>query len=151
MKNIKSEAFQDRWPEAAANCWGCGRNNEHGLKIKSYWEGDEAVCVWEPKDYHIAIPGFLNGGIIASIIDCHCLNAANAAYIKESGQKMEDAASGYLTGMLNVKYLRPTPVKQVTLRAKIVEKGEKKIKVLCDLYSDDQLCVTGGITAVRLI
>ncbi len=27
--------FQDQWPEIATQCWGCGRNNEHGLQIKS--------------------------------------------------------------------------------------------------------------------
>lgn len=43
---MKSDAFQDHWPDIAANCWGCGRNNEHGLQIKSHWDGDEAVCVW---------------------------------------------------------------------------------------------------------
>ena len=63
---------------------------------------------------------------------------------------MEEAAGGYLTGVLKVKYLRPTPVKKVTLRAKIVERGEKKIKVSCDLDSDNNLCVNGGITAVRI-
>lgn len=63
---------------------------------------------------------------------------------------MEEAIGGYLTGVLTVKYLRPTPVKKVTLRTKIVEKGEKKVKVSCDLFSDNQLCVTGGIIAVRL-
>ena len=147
---MKPKAFQDLLPDLAANCWGCGRNNEHGLKIKSRWDGDETLCVWEPKDYHLTFPGYLNGGIIASIIDCHCLNTANAAYVKDSGQKMEEAAEGYLTGVLKVKYLRPTPVKKVTLRAKIVERGEKKIKVSCDLDSDNNLCVNGGITAVRI-
>lgn len=117
--DIKSEAFQDRWPEIAANCWGCDRNNESGIQIKSYWDGDEVICVWEPKDYHMALPGYLNGGIIASIIDCHYLNTANAIYVKETGQRMEDAIGGYLTGLLNVKFLRPTPIKQGTLRAKI--------------------------------
>ncbi|MHA1992683.1 MAG: PaaI family thioesterase [Candidatus Hodarchaeales archaeon] len=148
---MKSEAFQDQWPDIGANCWGCGRNNEHGLKIKSYWDGDEAVCVWEPKEYHIAFPGVLNGGIIASIIDCHCLNTANAAYAKENGLKMDSLlGGGFMTGMLNVKFVRPTPVKTVNLHAKIIEMGEKKIKVSCELYSGEILCATGGITAVRV-
>ncbi len=147
---MKSKAFQDQWPDMSATCWGCGRNNEHGLKIKSYWDGEEVVCVWEPKDYHLAFPGVLNGGIIASIIDCHCLNAANAAYMKEKGQKMDELIAGFITGMLNVKFLKPTPVKTVNLRAKIIEMGEKKIKVTCELFSGKILCATGGITAIRV-
>ena len=147
---MKSESFQDHWPDVGSNCWGCGRNNDHGLKIKSHWEGDEAVCVWEPKDYHMAFPGVLCGGIIASIIDCHCLNTANAEYARETGQKPEELVGGYLTGQLNVKYLRPTPIKKVTLRAKVVEKKGRKMKVSCELYSGKRLCATGGITAVRI-
>ncbi|MFX1524237.1 MAG: PaaI family thioesterase [Promethearchaeota archaeon] len=147
---MDSKAFQDQWPDIGAMCWGCGRKNEHGLKIKSYWDGDEAICTWEPKDYHLAFPGILNGGIIATIIDCHCLNTANAAYVKEKGLKMEEVVGGFITGMLNVKLIRPTPVKTVNLRAKIDEMGEKKIKVSCELYSGKNLCATGGITAVRI-
>ena len=147
---MKSEPFQDQWPEMGSSCWGCGRNNEHGLKIKSIWEGEEAVCVWEPKEYHMAFPGVLNGGIIASIIDCHCLNTANAEYARDTDQEMSELVGGYLTGMLNVKYLRPTPVKTVTLRAKVIEKKEKKMKVSCELYSGKKLCATGGITAIKL-
>ena len=92
----------------------------------------------------------MNGGIIASIIDCHCHNTANAEYVRETSQKMDEATSGYLTGMLNLKYLRPIPVKTVTLRAKIVEKKGKKMGISCQLYSGKQLCATGGITAVKI-
>ena len=99
----------------------------------------------------MAFQGILNGGIIASIIDCHCLNTANAAYIKEKGLEMGSVtAGGFLTGSLNVKYIKPTPVNEpVKLLAKITEMGEKKIKVSCELYSSNNLCASGGITAVR--
>ena len=43
--------FQDLWPEELSYCFGCGRNNKYGLQIKSYWEGDKAICVWNPKQY----------------------------------------------------------------------------------------------------
>jgi len=47
---------------------------------------------------------------------------------------MEDTIGGYLTGVLNVKFLRPIPVKQVTLGAKIVEKGEKNKSIMRSLH-----------------
>ena len=147
---MTKEAFQDKWDEIAANCWGCGRNNDLGLQIKSYWEGDEAVCIWQPKEHHLAFQGILNGGIIASIIDCHCLNTANAAYIKEKDLGWDILAGGFVTGTLNVKYIRPTPVSEpVKLIARVTEFLEKKIKVSCELYSNNNLCATGGITAVK--
>jgi len=41
---MSQEAFQDKWPDEVSYCFGCGRNNEKGFQIKSYWDGDEAVC-----------------------------------------------------------------------------------------------------------
>ncbi|KKK55838.1 hypothetical protein LCGC14_3070560, partial [marine sediment metagenome] len=63
---MEQEALQDKAPEVISKCWGCGRNNENGLQIKSYWTGEEAVCTWKPQKYHLAFPGILNGGIIAA-------------------------------------------------------------------------------------
>jgi len=33
------KAFQDYYPHELSHCYGCGRLNEHGLQIKSYWDG----------------------------------------------------------------------------------------------------------------
>ena len=64
-------AFQDYYPEDLSVCYGCGRLNKHGLKIKSYWDGEESVCRFQPKPYHTAVTGYVYGGLIASLIDCH--------------------------------------------------------------------------------
>ena len=63
------KAFQDYYPDQLAHCYGCGRLNEHGLQIKSYWEGDDSVCHFQPHPHHTAIPGYVYGGLIASLID----------------------------------------------------------------------------------
>jgi hypothetical protein len=58
-------AFQDLIPDNL--CYGCGPHNQGGLRIKSYWEGDESICVYRPERHHSAgPPQFLNGGIIAT-------------------------------------------------------------------------------------
>ena len=54
---MTSDAFQDFYPDDLSQCYGCGRLNEHGLQIKSRWEGDESVCTYTPQPYHTAIPG----------------------------------------------------------------------------------------------
>ncbi len=74
------KAFQDYYPEELSHCYGCGRRNEHGHQLKSYWDGDESVASFTPHAYHIAIPGYVYGGLIASLIDCHCTGTAAAAY-----------------------------------------------------------------------
>ncbi len=84
-------AFQDELTNN--NCWGCGSTNSHGLQIKSYWSGVEVLCIWHPKEYHVGPKHFLNGGIIATIIDCHCIFTAIAAAYRAEGRKMNSQPS----------------------------------------------------------
>ncbi len=149
---MEGKAFQDVWPEWGSFCWGCGRNNEHGLQIKSYWEGDEAVCTWQPKKYHEAYMGALCGGIIATIIDCHCTNTAIAAAYKAEGREIgTEPILRYATGSINIKLLRPARTrKPVTLRAKVKEMKKSKITVSCSLYYQNKLCASGEIVVINL-
>ncbi|MFW9847574.1 MAG: PaaI family thioesterase [Candidatus Thorarchaeota archaeon] len=139
--------IQDEWPEVGTFCWGCGKNNEFGLHLKSYWDEDEVVATFTPKDYHLAFPGILNGGIIATIIDCHGTGTANAY-----SHKM-DEHDGYhhmcVTGSIYVKYLRPTPIdKPVTLRARVKKVEGNRITTSCSLFSEGNLCATGEVMTV---
>lgn len=76
---MTQKAFQDYYPDDLSHCYGCGRLNDHGMKIKSYWDGEESVCIHQPKSYYTAVPGFAYGGLIASLIDCHSTGTAAAA------------------------------------------------------------------------
>jgi acyl-coenzyme A thioesterase PaaI-like protein len=144
---MPEEYIQDQWPEEGTYCWGCGKNNKHGLQLKSYWEDEESVAVWEPKEYHMAFPGVLNGGIIATLIDCHGTGTANAAAHKAAGGSTQHIL--HVTSGISVKYLRPTPMdKPVTLRARITEMDDKRMKVSCELYSGDLKCATGEVMTV---
>ncbi len=143
------KSIQDYWPEAGTFCWGCGKNNEHGLRLVSYWEDDEAVAVWEPQQHHLAFPGVLNGGIIATLIDCHATGTANAAAHKAHGSDTNHIM--YVTSSLSVNFIRPTPLERpVTLRAHVTEMSDRKVTVDCELLSDDVLCATGRVVAVRV-
>ncbi len=138
--------IQDDWPEAASYCWGCGKNNTHGLQLKSYWEDEETVATFIPKEHHLAFPGILNGGIISTIIDCHGTGTANAY-----AQKQKDASWNimHVTASLSVKFKRPTPLdKPVTLRAQVKEVDGNRITVSCSLYSGETLCVIGEVVTV---
>ncbi|MHA3963492.1 MAG: PaaI family thioesterase [Candidatus Thorarchaeota archaeon SMTZ1-45] len=146
---MSDEYIQDFWPEEGTFCWGCGKNNKHGLQLKSFWNDGETVAVWEPKEYHLAFPGMLNGGIIATLIDCHGTGTANAAAHKAAEGSAQHIM--FVTGGISVKYLRPTPIdKPITLRARITEISEKKIKVACDLYSGDMRCASGEVLTVKV-
>lgn len=130
-------AFQDYYEDIVSHCYGCGRLNEQGLQIKSYWEGDEAVCRFQPEPYHLAIPGYVYGGLIASLIDCHSTGTAAAAAYRAEGRAMDsEPRLRFVTGSLQVDYLRPTPIEAtLVVRARIQEMSGSKVVVESTLYA----------------
>ncbi len=149
---MSEKAFQDHYPEEVAHCYGCGRNNEQGLQIKSYWDGDEAVCTYEPRPYHIALPGYVYGGLIASLIDCHSTGTAAAAAYRAEGRPFDsDPPLRFVTGSLHVDYLRPTPLgPPLELRATVKEVKGRKVVVSTTLSAEGQICARGEVVAVQM-
>lgn len=94
------------------HCYGCGALNKHGLQIKSFWAGEEVVCAWRPKPQHLGHPGILYGGLIASVVDCHCIWTASAhAYYRRAGMEMTgELRFAFVTGTLSISYRKPVPI-----------------------------------------
>ena len=149
---MTEEAFQDSYPDEVATCYGCGRLNEHGLQIKSYWEGDEAVCSFTPRPYHTAVPGYVYGGLIASLIDCHSTGTAAAAICRAEGRTMDtEPHVRFVTGSLHVDYLKPTPIEgPLDLRARVEEIKGRKVRVTTDLSVNGQVCARGEVVAIMI-
>lgn len=149
---MESKAFQDYYPEQLAHCYGCGRLNEYGLQIKSYWDGDETVCLFQPRPYHTAIPGYVYGGLLASLIDCHGTGTAAAAAYQAEGRPMDsEPALRFLTASLHVDYLRPTPIGGLLeVRGKIKEVKGRKVIVMETLLAGGEVCVKGEVIAVQV-
>jgi acyl-coenzyme A thioesterase PaaI-like protein len=145
-------AFQDYYPDYLSHCYGCGRLNEHGLQLKSYWDGEESVARFDPRPYHTAIPGIVYGGLIASIIDCHSTGTASAAAYREAKREMgTDPPLRFVTASLLVNYKRPTPA-GVTLevRGKVKEIKGRKVVVVTTVSADGKVCATGEVVAVQM-
>jgi len=135
------------------HCHGCGSNNDRGLRLKSFWDGDEAVASWHAEPHHCGgTPGNLNGGIIASLIDCHSLNLAIAHAYRAEGRAIGGAPRiGYVTANLNITYLKPTPLhEQIDLRARIAKLEGRKAWVHCTLGAAGIVRATGEILGVRV-
>ncbi len=149
---MTEKAFQDYYKEAYSICYGCGRLNEHGLQIKSYWDGDETVCSYMPKPYHTAMEGYVYGGLIASLIDCHGTGTAAAAAYRDQGRPMgSEPDLRYVTGSLHVDFLRPTPIDApIELRGKVKEIKGRKVVVNIELSSKGQVCAKGEVVAVQM-
>jgi acyl-coenzyme A thioesterase PaaI-like protein len=144
-------SFQDQG--AVHYCHGCGADNPRGLQIKSYWDGDDAVAGWKAEPYHCGgSKDILNGGIIASLIDCHSLNLAIAnAYRTENRPIGSSPRIGYVTANINISYLKPTPIHEtIELRARLSKIEGRKAWVSCTLTAGGQVCATGEVLGVRV-
>jgi acyl-coenzyme A thioesterase PaaI-like protein len=145
-------AFQDFYPDAFAVCYGCGRLNEHGLHIRSRWDGEETVCEFQPRPYHTAIEGFVYGGLIASLIDCHGTGSAAGAALRERGGVVgAGPMPRFVTASLHVDYLRPTPLgPTLVIRGRIREVRGRKVVVASTLSAEGVECARGEVVAVEI-
>ena len=144
-------SFQDQG--AVDYCYGCGADNENGLQIKSYWSGDEAVAHWKAKPHHCGgSKKIVNGGIIASLIDCHSLNLAIAHAYRSEGRPIASRPKiGYVTANLNVTYLKPTPIElELELRARISKTEGRKTWIHCSLSADGRVRATAEVLGIRV-
>ena len=149
---MAEKAFQDHYKDEYSVCYGCGRLNAYGLHIKSHWDGDESVCRFMPNEHHTAVAGFVYGGLIASVIDCHGTGTAAAAAYREAGRPMgSEPYYRFVTASLHVDYLRPTPIDApMELRGKVEEVKGRKVVVAIKLSSKGEVCVKGRVVAVQL-
>ena len=114
------------------HCFGCGALNEHGLQIKSHWQGDELVCRWRAPANHIGHPGVVYGGTIASIVDCHSIWTALATWCRDAGVDVATGAPPFVTGKLSVSYLKPARIDEpLELRARDIDASERRSTVSC--------------------
>jgi acyl-coenzyme A thioesterase PaaI-like protein len=150
--NSEQKSFQDYYPDNLAHCYGCGRLNEHGLHIRSFWDGDEAVAVFEPKPYHTAIPGYVYGGLLASLVDCHGTGTASAAAYRAAGRELgSDPPFRFVTASLHVEYKLPTPIGvPLELRARVKEITGRKVVVTATIAARGEITVRGEVVAVQM-
>jgi len=149
-ESLSELALQDQLPHN--NCFGCGPHNEGGLNLKSYWTGQgSSLARFTPSPHHCSAPmHFVNGGIIATLIDCHSICTAWAAAFVDEGRPIGSEPGCFVaTGKLEVVYKRPTPMDVVLeLEAVINERLERGYLVTCNLSAKGKLCAVGLVTAV---
>jgi acyl-coenzyme A thioesterase PaaI-like protein len=132
-------------------CFGCGPSNEKGLRLRSFPADDgSVVATFLPWPEHNSGLGYLNGGIIATLLDCHSAAAVTYEAHRRGWTSIGDAALPYVTAGLDVRYLRPSPLhEQVELRAHIVEADEAQILSSVELVWDGKPRATGMATWKR--
>lgn len=148
---MTTRPVQDFYPDDLAQCYGCGRLNEHGLHIQSTWDGTQTVCRFRPRPEHTAVPGYVYGGLIASLIDCHGTgSAALATYKAENREPGSDPPLRFLTASLSVDYLAPTPLDvELELRGTIREVKGRKVIMDIELQAGGEVTARGQVIAVQ--
>jgi len=149
---MTTTAFQDYYPDDFSHCYGCGRLNPHGHQIKSVWDEEESVAHFTPEPHHMAVPGFVYGGLIASLIDCHGTGTATAATYRQQGRPMDsNPPLRFVTASLNVDYLAPTPMGvALEIRGTVEEITEKKVVVAARVTAAGKTCARGRVVAVPI-
>ncbi len=149
---METKPIQDYYPDQLSYCYGCGRLNEQGHQIKSYWDGEETIAHFTPKSYHMAIPGYVYGGLIASLIDCHGTgSAALASYRNDGREPGTEPPFRFVTASLQVDYLAPTPLgPELELRGNIVELKGKKVVTEITLSANGKITARGKVIAVQM-
>ncbi len=133
------QSLQDRYAPNNA-CFGCGPANAQGLRLKSFVRGDEVVCTWQPATMHEAFTGMLSGGIVGTLLDCHCNWTAAHHLMRAAGL---DRPPCTVTAEYTIKLRRPTPTADpVLLRAKVLESDGERVRVSGTLEAGGRVCAT---------
>ncbi|MEP6920097.1 MAG: PaaI family thioesterase [bacterium] len=134
-------------------CFGCGPANEKGLHISSFakepGKDGEVIAEWQAEKYHESFTGMLSGGIIGTLLDCHCNWTAAWHLMHKAGL---DHPPCTVTAEYTIKLLRPTPTdKLVRLVARVVESRDDRAVVEGELLAHDKVTATcrGTFVAVK--
>lgn len=152
MTKSNAPAVQDFYPDDFAQCFCCGRLNPNSHGLKSFVEGDEVVAHFLPLPHQISVPGFVYGGLIASLVDCHAMATAAAAAEHAAGRRIGDGPTPrYVTASLHVDYLKPTPLGvELEIRGRVTERSERKGIVAVTVSAAGVITVRGNVIAVRI-
>lgn len=151
MEEKVLKAIQDEYPEDFAWCYGCGRMNEHGHHFRTGWDGDKTISIYNPKKEHMALPGFVYGGVIGSFVDCHGTGSAALYLHRKNGNEPGDGVEPprFVTASLHVDFMKPTP-QGTALKAigTVHEVHPKKYRVETEVFAGETLCARGEVIAV---
>jgi acyl-coenzyme A thioesterase PaaI-like protein len=132
-----------------SRCFGCGPANELGLRIRSFEAGDGTVVAeWRARPEHEAFEGFVNGGILGTLIDCHSNWTAINALLARSGAS---EAPSTVTAEYTVQFEKPTPSDQpLRLIGKAVSVKDDRVTVETTVQVDGATTAKGRATFVAV-
>jgi acyl-coenzyme A thioesterase PaaI-like protein len=116
----------------ALRCFGCGQANPKGLRLRSYPTDGAVVASFTPWPEHDNGLGYLNGGIIATVLDCHSAAVVMLEAERHQWMARPGAALPYVTAGLDLRYLRPSPL-QATIELRGVVASADEAEIVADV------------------
>jgi acyl-coenzyme A thioesterase PaaI-like protein len=154
MTSSAAPAIQDCYPETFAHCFGCGRLNPEGHRLKSRLLGDAVVAGFTaPGKYTGGVPGKAYGGLVASLLDCHGTASAAAYAARSEGIELggDTPPPRFVTASLKIDFRQPTPLgTPLEIRGQLRSLEGRKAWIDLTLRAGDVLCATAEMLAVRL-
>lgn len=148
-------AIQDFYPPSFAHCYGCGVNNPHGHKLKSYLNGDIVEARFTvDRIYSGGVPQNAYGGLLASLLDCHGAASAAAFAHAAAGREIGDGCDPmrFVTGTLTVVFHKPTPLNvELLLQARLKSLNGRKAVIELTLSVAGSVHVSGEMVAIRFV
>lgn len=143
-------AIQDFYDGPFSHCYGCGASNPAGHQFKTRWVGEGTETRFVPSPDHTALPGFVYGGLVASLIDCSGTGSASWGYAREHGIDPEQqGAPRFVTGTLEVRYERPTPMgPELVCTGTIDEVKGRKVTVSLAVTAEGERVASGRVVAL---
>ncbi|EQD51491.1 thioesterase superfamily protein [mine drainage metagenome] len=128
---------------------GCGRLNTHGYHIQSIWDdqGERSLCTFHPAPWHTALPGYVYGGLLASVIDCHA--TGTAAEIAHRADRKR-AYPRFVTASLTVDFLKPTPLAPFEVEGRLEAQEGRRVIIACTITSGGERTVRGRVTVAEI-
>lgn len=107
-------------------CFGCAPNNEHGLKMEFYEDGDDVVSFWTPRQEFQGWLNTLHGGIQAVLLDEIC------AWVVT--RKLQTTG---VTSKMETRYRKPVLISDGTIRIRARLKEMKRNLALIEAWLYD--------------
>ena len=144
-------ALQDLYPEDASLCFGCGRLNAHGLHVRTEFHDGEGTARFQPQAHHCGTAGFVYGGLIASLIDCHAIaTAAGITMVRQGAVPGRDPTPRFVSATLYVDFLQPTPMgRELVLKARATNVGSRSTTIETRVFVGDVETARGRVIAVE--
>ena len=88
----------------------------------------------------VAFDGFVWGGFLGSIIDCHCNWTAAMAIMKFNDW---DRPACTVTVEYKVNFKRPTPIGLISLTSRVLEVKKDRARTAVIIEADGKVCAEG--------